>query len=112
MAAAGERRRVTTFDRFAEWVDRHTSRAIFFAICVGLVALWLPTYFVFGDLNTWQLVINTLTTIVTFLLVALVQNTARRTSVATHEKLDALLRALGEHQHEHIEDEVSTERKT
>lgn len=42
---------------------------------VLLVALWLPSYFLLGKLNTWQLIINTLATIVTFLLVILLQNT-------------------------------------
>jgi hypothetical protein len=54
------------------------------------VLLWLPSYFIIRDLNTWQLIINTMTTIITFLLVALLQNTQRRSEEALHLKLDAL----------------------
>jgi low affinity Fe/Cu permease len=57
---------------------------------VLLVVLWLPSYFIFRDLNTWQLVINTATTIVTFLLVALLQNSQRRSDQALQAKLDAI----------------------
>ena len=66
-----------------------------------LVVVWVPSYFILGNLNTWQLVINTATTIVTFLLVALLQNSQRRSAEAVHTKLDALadgLADLMEHQ--------------
>ena len=52
--------------------------------------LWLPSYLIIRDLNTWQLIINTLTTIITFLLVALLQNSQRRSEEAVQLKLDAL----------------------
>ena len=58
--------------------------------------IWVPSYFVLGNLNTWQLVINTATTIVTFLLVALLQNSQRRSDEAMHEKLDALADGLAD----------------
>src|SRR2546423_1769209 len=66
---------VSPFDQFATAAARFVSRAWFFALCVLLVVVWVPSYFVFRDVNTWQLIINTATTIVTFLLVALLQNT-------------------------------------
>ena len=72
------------------------SHAIFFIACVLLVVIWVPSYFVFESLNTWQLVINTATTIVTFLLVALLQNSQRRSDEAVHQKLDALADALAD----------------
>jgi low affinity Fe/Cu permease len=56
--------------------------------------VWLPSYFVFRDVDTWQLVINTATTIVTFLLVALLQNSQRRNELAMNAKLDALADGL------------------
>lgn len=77
------------FDRFATRVDTYTSRAWFFALCVLLVLLWAPTI-VFFPLDTWQLIINTLTTIITFLLVALLQNTAKRGDDANQQKLNAI----------------------
>jgi low affinity Fe/Cu permease len=91
----------TPFDRFAETATGFASRGIFFAACVLLVVVWAPSYFVIGDVDTWQLIINTATTIVTFLLVALLQNAGHRSDEAVHEKLDALadgLADLMEHQ--------------
>jgi hypothetical protein len=82
--------RLSIFDRFAEKASEFASHAVFFIGCTLIVLLWLPSYFIVGNLNTWQLVINTLTTIITFLLVALLQNTQRRSDRAIHHKLDAL----------------------
>src|SRR5438105_2542150 len=70
---------VGLFDRFATKASEFASRAWFFTICVALVVLWAPSIALFRDIDTWQLVINTLTTIVTFLLVALLQNSQKRT---------------------------------
>jgi len=84
------------FDRFAERSARVTGGAVFFTACVLLVVLWAPSYFIFRDLNTWQLVINTATTIITFLLVALLQNSQRRTEEAVNQKLDALADGLAD----------------
>ena len=52
--------------------------------------VWAPSYFAFGSVDSWQLVINTATTIVTFLLVALLHNSQRRNELAMNTKLDAL----------------------
>jgi hypothetical protein len=81
---------LSPFDRFATGASQFTSRAWFFALCVLLVLVWAPSFFVFGSIDTWQLVINTLTTIVTFLLVALLQNTQTRANDAVQHKLNAL----------------------
>ncbi|MFI7467424.1 low affinity iron permease family protein [Nonomuraea sp. NPDC049646] len=82
------------FDRFASAVARFTSKPWFFALCVVLVVVWAPSYLVIGDVNTWQLIINSLTTIVTFLLVALIQNTQTRADAAAQHKLNAIACAL------------------
>ena len=66
------------FDRFAAWAAKRVASAGFFAACVAIVVIWAPSYFVFSNVDTWQLVINTTTTIITFLLVALLQNTQDR----------------------------------
>ncbi len=79
-----------TFDRFAERSAQIVSKAPFFAFCVVLVVVWAPSYFLVDDFDTYQLLINTPTTIITFLLVALLQNTQRRGEQAVHKKLDAL----------------------
>jgi low affinity iron permease len=95
-ATPTRRRRLSIFDRFAEAASEYTSHAVFFIGCALVVLLWLPSYFLIGDLNTWQLIINTLTTIVTFLLVALLQNSQRRSEQALHLKLDALADGLAD----------------
>ena len=79
-----------TFDRFAERSAAFVSKAPFFAFCLALVVVWAPSYFLVDDFDTYQLLINTPTTIITFLLVALLQNTQRRAERATNKKLDAL----------------------
>jgi low affinity Fe/Cu permease len=89
-------RNSSAFDRFAEAASEFASHAGFFLGCVLLVVVWIPSYFVLGNLNTWQLVINTATTIVTFLLVALLQNSQRRSDEAVHEKLDAIADGLAD----------------
>lgn len=82
------------FDRFADVVSEFTSKAWFFAFCVLIVLLWAPSFFLFGSVDTWQLIINTLTTIVTFLLMALLQNTQARSDAATQQKLNAIAEGL------------------
>jgi low affinity Fe/Cu permease len=65
-----------------------------FVIAVGGVVIWALLGPVFGFSDTWQLVINTTTTIITFLVVFMIQNTQNRDSKAIHVKLDELIRAL------------------
>ena len=72
------------------WAGSSTAFGVAFAI----VFIWLLTGPLFGFSDTWQLVINTGTTIVTFLMVFLVQNTQNRDSAAIHLKLDELIRAV------------------
>jgi low affinity Fe/Cu permease len=84
------------FDRFAGWAADFAGHATFFIGCLLLVVLWAPSYFLLQDLNTWQLIINTVTTIITFLLVALLQNSQRRGEQALHTKLDALADGLAD----------------
>ena len=88
--------RPSRFDLFAEASAEYVSRGAFFAACVLLVVCWAPSYFVLRNLDTWQLLINTATTIITFLLVALLQNTSRRSDRAIHHKLDALADGLAD----------------
>jgi low affinity Fe/Cu permease len=86
---------VSRFDRFADWTEGQVARAGFFALCLLSVCSWAVTGPLFGFGSTWQLVVNTGTTIVTFLLVALLQNTQKRFEDAVNLKLDAILEALG-----------------
>ena len=85
------------FNGFAERVAHATGRPITFAICVAAVLLWAVTGPMFHFSDAWQLVINTGTTIVTFLMVFLIQNTQNRDGVAIQTKLDELIRASAAH---------------
>lgn len=82
------------FDKFAELSSKHISRAWFFAACTASVVLWAITGPIFAFNDTWQLVINTATTIITFLLVALIQNTQERSNKAMTHKIDVLMEAI------------------
>jgi low affinity Fe/Cu permease len=80
------------FDRLAKHAARMTGRPLSFGLAAGLVLAWIVTGPLFGFSDTWQLVINTGTTIVTFLMVFLIQNIQNRDGEATQVKLDELLR--------------------
>lgn len=86
--------RLGWFDKFATAASKFVSRAWFFAFCVVLVVVWAPSIALLHSISTWQLIINTLTTIITFLLVALLQNTQERADRATQDKLNAISAAL------------------
>lgn len=88
--------RVGFFDRFAGAAAVIASRAVFFAFCVLLIVVWAPSILVIGSVDTWQLIINTATTIVTFLLVALLQNTQTRSDQAVQHKLNAVADGLAD----------------
>jgi len=81
------------FTRFAKRAARLSGQPLTFAVAVGVVAAWACTGPLFGFSDTWQLVINTSTTIITFLMVFVIQNTQNRDSEAIHLKLDELIRA-------------------
>lgn len=81
------------FSAFAKRVARMTGRPAAFLLAVLVVVAWLVTGPLFGWSDTWQLVINTGTTIVTFLMVFLIQNTQYRDAEAVQIKLDELIRA-------------------
>src|SRR3954447_23504475 len=81
---------INRFDRFAEATSRFASKGIFFAAAVVVVVLWLPTILLISSIDTWQLVINTLTSVLAFLLIALLQNSERRYDDALHRKIDTI----------------------
>src|SRR5438270_11877723 len=81
------------FTAMAAAVARATGRPWTFALCLASVVIWAVSGPIFDYSETWQLIINTATTIVTFLMVLLVQNTQNRDDVAIQAKLDELIRS-------------------
>lgn len=81
------------FGRFAKGTSRAAGRPAAFMLAMGIVLLWAATGPLFGYSDTWQLVINTGTTVVTFLMVFLIQATQNRDAEALQVKLDELIRA-------------------
>ena len=82
------------FTRFAKWTSHAAGHPATFGIAVLIILVWALTGPIFGFSDTWQLVINTGTTIITFLMVFLIQNTQNRDSAAMQLKLDEVIRAI------------------
>ena len=82
------------FRTFSQRTSGLTGSPVGFGLAVAVIVLWALTGPLFGYSDSWQLVINTGTTIVTFLMVFLIQNTQNRDTRAVHLKLDELLRAV------------------
>jgi low affinity Fe/Cu permease len=85
-------REAAIFGRFARWTERQVGRSVAFTLAFLTIIVWAASGPFFGWSDTWQLVINTATTIVTFLMVFVIQNTQNRDTKAIHLKLDELIR--------------------
>lgn len=97
------------FSRFAVKVSRITGHYLAFAAAISILLIWLMTGPLFGFSDTWQLVINTSTSIITFLMVFLIQNSQNRDLRAIHLKLDELIHAIGAASDRLIDAEDDTE---
>lgn len=82
------------FRKIAQQTSTMMGSAWAFVIAIAVILIWAVTGPLFGFSDTWQLIINTSTTIVTFLMVFLIQNTQNRDAAAMHLKIDELLRAI------------------
>ena len=80
--------------RFAEWVSERTGSSAAFALALTIIAVWVVTGPIFHFSDTWQLVINTGTTIITFLMVFLIQRTQNKSALAVQLKLNEIVAAL------------------
>lgn len=87
-------RKRSVFVRFSKWASKKAGSSYAFALAVIVVVVWGASGPVFHFSDTWQLVINTGTTIVTFLMVFLIQNSQNRDGMAVQIKLDELVRAM------------------
>ena len=97
------------FTRFAKWAARSTGQPLAFIMAAGIIIIWAVTGPIFQFSDTWQLVINTGTTVITFLMVFLIQNTQNRDATVFHLKLDELIRAVKEARTELVDMESLSE---
>jgi low affinity Fe/Cu permease len=84
----------TRFDRFVEGAYLRVSRAPFFVFCVALTLVWLVSVPLWADLAAWQYALHTVTSILTLLLIALLENAGRRAEESAQEKLNVIAEAL------------------
>jgi low affinity Fe/Cu permease len=97
------------FSRFAHWASLKLGHPLAFILAVLSIVIWALTGPFFNFSDTWQLVVNTSTTIITFLMVFLIQNTQNRDSEAVQVKLDELIRAIKDADNELIDIENMTD---
>jgi low affinity Fe/Cu permease len=99
----GARRRQGFFQRFAQSTSRFVGTSFAFGAAVFLVVVWAATGPLFHFSDTWQLVINTGTTVITFLMVFVIQHTQNRDTESLRLKLDELIRAVDNARNDFIE---------
>ncbi len=93
LASSSSHSKSHPFTAFSKWISARTGHPMTFALAVAIIIAWIVSGPFFGYSETWQLMINTGTTIVTFLMVFLIQSSTNRESAATQIKLDELIRA-------------------
>lgn len=86
------------FARFAQWIARLSGQPFSFVTVSALIVVWAASGPAFHFSDTWQLVVNTATSVITFLMVFIIQNTQNRDSAAMQIKLDELIRSIDQAQ--------------
>jgi low affinity Fe/Cu permease len=86
----------TWFEHFVEGVYRHVSQAPFFFVCLGIVVAWLVSLPLWVDLKAWQVAIHTVSSVLSLLLLVLLENSGRRAEEAAQEKLNLIAEALSD----------------
>lgn len=97
------------FERFVEAVYELVSRAPFFLICAGVVVVWAVSYPIWPSSKSWQVVIHTVASVVSLLLLALLENAGRRSNEAAQEKLNVLAEALSDLMESRARDDAELE---
>jgi low affinity Fe/Cu permease len=93
------------FEKFVEGVNDRVSQAPFFIVCLGIVLVWGASAPLWPDLKQWQVAIHTVASVLSLLLLVLLENSGRRTEEASHEKLNVIAEALAELMESHSEDD-------
>jgi low affinity Fe/Cu permease len=106
----GDRR--SLFDRFVQAAYVRVSQAPFFFLCAGIVVVWLASLPLWADLKAWQTAIHTVASLVTLLLLVLLENAARRAEEASQEKLNVIAEALAELMTSHTRTDPDLEEAT
>jgi len=86
----------SAFDRFVEASYQRVSRAPFFAVCAGIVIVWFVSVPWWPDLKSWQVAIHTVASVISLLLIVLLENASRRAEEASQEKLNVIAEALSD----------------
>ncbi|MCW2711023.1 MAG: putative rane protein [Marmoricola sp.] len=86
----------TSFEKFVEVVHSRVSQAPFFLVCLGIVVVWAASLPLFPDLKQWQVAIHTISSVLSLLLLVLLENSGRRAEEASQEKLNVIAEALAE----------------
>lgn len=106
-----EQQQISLFTRFSKATSSAAGKPLTFVLAVLIIVVWGVSGPLFGFSDTWQLVINTGTTIITFLMVFLIQNTQNRDSIAVQIKLDELIRAIKDADNEVLDVEELDEKE-
>lgn len=99
----------SAFDRFVEASYQRVSRAPFFGLCAGIVIVWFVSVPWWPDLKSWQVAIHTVASVISLLLIVLLENASRRAEEASQEKLNVIAEALSDLMRSRAQDDPDLE---